>query len=260
MKYHLPKAPVLANEQTGEDIFLLTISSPEIAGEAQPGQFVHVRTSGGYEPLLRRPLSICQADRGRGIIRLWYQAVGRGTSCLSRLGSGDSIDVIGPLGKGFDIDINGKKNGLVGGGMGIAPLLFLAGRLLENNSVTAFFGAKSAGQLPPDTLLPAVEYHPATEDGSHGYRGMITALLPEWIEREKPDRLYACGPKGLLREVVRIGDRYRLPLQVSLETVMACGVGACLGCACAKSAAGEEVWLKACQDGPVFWSQEVRWS
>lgn len=260
MKYHLPKTPVLANEQTGEDIFLLSLRAAEIAGEAQPGQFVHLKASEGIEPLLRRPLSICRVDRGRGVIQLWYQAVGRGTSYLSQLASGDSLDLIGPLGRGFDVEITGKKTALVGGGMGIAPLIFLAGVLREHNDVTAFFGGKKAAQMPPDILLPAVLYHSATEDGSHGYRGLVTALLPEWIEHEKPDRIYACGPKGMLREMVAIAGAYRLPLQVSLETVMACGVGACLGCACAKSATGEDDWLKACQDGPVFWSQEVKWS
>jgi len=259
VKYHLPAALVAGNEQTGEDTFLLSIISPEIAREAQPGQFVHIRTLGASDPLLRRPVSICQADRELGTIRLWYQVVGKGTNFLSRHQNGDTLDLIGPLGKGFDTGIRGKKTALIGGGVGIAPLLFLARELAKNNSVTAFFGGKQAGLLPPPSLLPAVPCHIATEDGSLGHKGLVTELLPAWIEREKPDILYSCGPRGMLLEVVRLARRYGTPLQVSLEAVMACGVGACLGCTCEKSAAGEDGWLKACQDGPVFWDREVRW-
>ena len=210
---------------------------------------------------MRRPLSICRADRELGMVQFWYQAVGKGTRLLSGLRSGDTLDVIGPLGKGFDAGISGKKAALVGGGMGIAPLLFLSVELATtSNNITAFFGGKHAGQLPPPFLLPAIECRLATEDGSLGRRGLVTELLPEWIEREKPDLLYSCGPKGMLLEVVKIARRYGLPLQVSLEAMMACGVGACLGCACEKSASREEGWLKACQEGPVFWAGEVSWS
>lgn len=260
MKYHIPEAPVIANEQTGEGLYLLTLRSEAIAREARPGQFVHLRAGIGHEPLLRRPISICRADRELGTVRLWYQVVGRGTSYISSLKSGDSLDLIGPLGRGFEAGITGKKAALIGGGMGIAPLIFLGLKLQENNNVTAFFGGKNAGQLPPPALLDGLPYRPATEDGSLGHQGLVTALLPDWIEREKPDLLYSCGPRGMLHEVVRIANRYQLPLQVSLETVMACGIGACLGCVCEKSASGEEGWLKACKDGPVFWSDEVKWS
>lgn len=257
MKYHMPDAVIISHEQTGESIFLLSIEAPNIAKEASPGQFVHVRTSKGYDPLLRRPLSVCQVDRRRGLILLWYMAVGKGTRLLSGLKTGDNLDVLGPLGKGFDTDLAGKRVFLVGGGMGLAPLLFLAAEMMANNEVIAFFGAKSKGYFPPQKLMPSLHCEFSTEDGSKGYCGLVTDLLKRRLEQEKPDRVYACGPSGLLREVVLVTKRYNLPLQVSLEALMSCGVGACLGCACESSQDGNAGWLKVCRDGPVFWAQEV---
>lgn len=257
MKHHLPAARIRKHQETGQDILLLEIEAPEIAQAALPGQFVHIRVSRQLDPLLRRPVSICGIDRLQGLIRLWYQVVGKGTRLLSALSGDATIDVIGPLGRGFDMDIQRKKVVLIGGGMGIAPLLFLGGELAENNSVMSFFGAKSSGQLPGPPLTPAVGCSVATEDGSAGHKGLVTELLADRLKKERPDRIYACGPRGMLAGVAQLARQYGIPLQVSLEAYMACGVGACLGCTCAKSRKDEETWLKACQDGPVFWEEEV---
>ncbi len=257
MKYHLPEARVIGQQLTGQGIYLLNILAPEIADLAQPGQFVNIRSTRQLDPLLRRPLSICGVDRNEGLIRLWYQVVGKGTQLMCELLPGETLDMIGPLGRGFKADLTGKKAGLIGGGMGIAPLLFLGGELAKSNSVMAFFGGRNIEQLPKQGFMPKIPCQFATEDGTAGYKGLVTDLFAKWLEQESPDMLYACGPKGMLVQVVRLARQYGIPLQVSLEAVMACGVGACLGCTCAKSSKDEEGWLKACQDGPVFWEQEV---
>ena len=257
MKYHLPEARICGHKQTGADLYLLDFHAPEIAAVAQPGQFVHIRVSGQLDPLLRRPFSICGVDRDAGLVRFWYQVIGKGTKLMSGLAIGEALDVIGPLGKGFKTDLIGKKAALIGGGMGIAPLLFLGGELAKNNSVTAFFGGRNKELLPKQSLLPVLSCRFATDDGSAGYKGLVTELLAEWLKKETPDILYACGPRAMLSEVARLARQEGIPLQVSLEATMACGVGACLGCTCGKSRTDKGIWLKACQDGPVFWEQEV---
>lgn len=284
MKYHV-QARIAGNSRTGEGIFLLTLEAPDIAAAAQPGQFIHLRCGEGLDPLLRRPFSIYGTDRATGCVLIWYQVVGKGTALLAQKKKGDVLDVLGPLGRGFHTDLSGKTVWLAGGGMGAAPLMFLAATLAEKNSVQGFFGARTQSQLPPGLLarpaeLPAAppEYFVrssghsalpplvATEDGSAGFRGLVTELLQQKIDTEperKPDMLYACGPQAMLKKVAGTARQHGVPLQVSLEAAMACGVGACLGCTCAKSAEsakGGSAWLKACQDGPVFWAEEVEWA
>lgn len=292
MKYHVPQARVVSQQKVGANVFVLTIESAEIAREASPGQFAHLRCHSGFDPLLRRPLSIYQVERAAGLVSFCYQVVGKGTKLLSELQAGAVLDVLGPLGNGFATEIKGKKVGLVGGGMGVAPLIFLGKQLAQQNQVQAFWGARNKELLPP--LAQEADHFPfflATEDGSAGRRGLVTALLEEWLAKEIPARLYACGPRPMLAAVARLARERGIPLQVSLEAVMACGVGACLGCTCAKaetkkqdegdpqdtqhtehtqptpedtvteigSAERAEKRVKVCQDGPVFWAEEVRW-
>lgn len=258
MIIHEQQAQVMSNQHTGGTNHLLVIKSLDIALRSQPGQFVHLRCSKGLDPLLRRPLSICLADPIQGLVYLWYQVVGKGTELLSALQPGDTVDLMGPLGRGFQ-QVAGKKVVLVGGGMGIAPLIFLGHALAGNNQAVAFFGARSEEHLPPRELFPPVEGFLATEDGSAGYQGFVTTLLEDWLEMEEPELIYACGPQGMLKQVVDLAEKEGISLQVSLETVMACGVGACLGCTCESARGKGDSWLKVCQDGPVFWAQEVNW-
>lgn len=257
MIIHDRQAQVVSNQHTGGVNYLLVLKSLDIALRASPGQFVHLRCTKGLDPLLRRPISICLTDPQKGLVYLWYQVVGKGTKLLSNLKPGDTVDLMGPLGRGFT-PVEGQKIALIGGGMGIAPLILLGHTLAEHNQAAAFFGARSAEHLPPRDLFPPMEGFLATEDGSAGYQGFVTELLEEWITLEKPDLLYACGPQGMLKQVAAMAKKTGIPLQVSLETVMACGVGACLGCTCESARQGDS-WLKVCQDGPVFWAQEVKW-
>lgn len=257
MIIHERKAQVVSNEHTGGTNYLLVIKSPDIALRACPGQFVHLRCTRGLDPLLRRPISICLVNPKEGLVYLWYQVVGKGTEMLKSLKPGDTVDLMGPLGKGFNL-VEGKNIALVGGGMGIAPLVLLGQALAAQNQVSVFFGGRSAEHLPPRDLFPPVEGFLATEDGSAGYQGFVTTLLTDWLETEKCDLIYACGPHGMLKQVKTIADKAGIPLQISLETVMACGVGACLGCTCEGARQGDS-WFKVCQDGPVFWAEEVKW-
>lgn len=260
MKYHVTDARVISQEKTAEGQYLLILHCPDIAWEAQAGQFVHIRCSPGYDPLLRRPLSICLARPEEGLLYLWYQVVGKGTELLKELLAGEKLDIMGPLGRGFETGQRGRNIVLIGGGMGIAPLIFLGYTLAQGNEITAFFGARSGEHLPPPGLWPDnFPYQTATDDGSAGYRGLVTDILPPWRAGDKPDIIYACGPHAMLVRVADMAHRLDIPLQVSLETAMACGVGACLGCTCQEAGGVEGGWLKVCQDGPVFWSREVKW-
>lgn len=257
MKYHLPNAVVIEQVRTDNKIYALTFLAPEIAREAQPGQFVHVKTGDTYDPLLRRPLSICKVSPEMGEVTLWYQVVGKGTELLSRLREGDLLDVIGPLGRGFDTDIQAEKIFLVGGGIGIAPLIFLQDRLKKNNQTEAFFGGKNRKMLQGLSLLSSEGYKAATEDGSSGYKGFVTDLVQQAMQEEKPARIYTCGPTQMMEKVIILARNAGIPLQISLEAVMACGVGTCLGCTCRDAGKKDDSWVKVCKDGPVFWEQEV---
>lgn len=258
MKYHIPSAIITGQERTGPGIYLLTVLTPEISQEAQPGQFVHVRVTESLDPLLRRPISICQVDRDKGLVMLWYQVVGKGTRILSHLKTNDRLDIIGPLGNGFATAFTGKSFLLVGGGMGIAPLINLAEKLSKENKVKACWGVKNKHQLPPQKLLPRIEYEVATDDGSHGYQGFVTDLIEPRLKQHNYDGVYACGPRVMLQKTADLTRKFKLPLQVSLESFMACGLGACLGCTCEASQGPGQGWLKVCQDGPVFWDWEVK--
>lgn len=257
MKYQVI-AQVQSQVMTGENICLLTLKCPEIARVAQPGQFVHLRTTSGQDPLLRRPISIFLAQPEAGLLYLWYQVVGKGTKLISQLKAGDTVDLLGPLGRGFTVR-DGQRAALIGGGMGIAPLIFLGHKLSAQSTTTAFFGGRSAQNMPPTELRPSLDTILATEDGSVGRKGFVTDALASWLEKERPDILYACGPQGMLDKIYLLAKEFNIPLQVSLETTMACGVGACLGCTCEKAIADDGTWLKVCQDGPVFWAEEVKW-
>jgi dihydroorotate dehydrogenase electron transfer subunit len=259
VKYHVPDALVLRQDRIGQNIYALTIESREIAHEAQPGQFVHLRCGQGDDPLLRRPLSINDVQREKGYVTFWYQVVGKGTKFLSQVQAGECLDVMGPLGHGFQTDLSGKKVGLIGGGMGIAPLIFLGRELVQKNEVQAFWGGRSRELLPRFASNVEFPYELVTEDGSSGKQGLVTELLAEYLSREQFDLLYACGPRPMLAEVARLARQEQIPLQVSLETVMACGVGACLGCTCEGAGQAEDKRFKVCQDGPVFWAEEVNW-
>jgi len=245
---------ILEHRHFNEFYSLLTIEVPEIAMYAKPGQFVMVacREQGSLDPLLRRPLSLHDILADEGRIQLLYQLRGRGTAWLRRRQPGEELSLLGPLGQGCRLPPEVQRAVLVGGGIGNAPLLPIARVLAQVEVESRFFtGARSASNLvgiEPIAEL-GIPVHICTEDGSSGQRGLVTAALAAYLEQEKPDYLYACGPLPMLREVVKLASQYGLPGQVSLEETMACGIGICLGCNCGGK--------KVCQQGPVFAIEEV---
>jgi dihydroorotate dehydrogenase electron transfer subunit len=270
---------VVSNVEVMPGIHLMWIEAPDIAVTAQPGQFITVRC-GNFT--LRRPLSIHQSrfdrDSGEGEIALLFNVTGKGTLWLSQRQTGEKIDILGPLGKGFGIPLT--KSGqskhllLVAGGIGIAPLVFLMQCASSQHQITLIHGASTAAQLYPfssagtqrSKLLPlvkGVQFVPVTEDGSAGKKGMATDILPDFLDWA--DQLYACGPVDMYKATAEMS--HRVPMQsgrsnlklrkcqVSLEVRMGCGFGACYSCTINTKKGLKQV----CRDGPVFELDDIIW-
>lgn len=250
----LEKAVVVDNVKIGSDVNKLVLYSPDISGQADPGQFVHLRIEDSIDPLLRRPFGIAEVNLRDHTISIYCRIVGRGTFLLAGLRKNDIVDCLGPLGRGFDL--NCERPLLIGGGMGSAPLLYLAQRLCPR-PVTVLLGGRTKGELFWARLFSEScrSIRVTTDDGSQGTRGTVTDVLPEILEQEF-DRVYTCGPRSMMQNVVAQIQRANIPCQVSLEEHMACGLGACLSCTCE---ATDKTRKKVCLDGPVFWSEEVIW-
>ncbi len=234
---------------------LIWLRCPEIAREAHPGQFVMVRC--GEECLLPRPFSIHQVDE-RGNMALFFAVWedGKGTQWLSERRIGDEIELWGPLGHGFSIQPKAHNLLLVAGGIGIAPLFFLAEEAAnKGESVTLLLGAATASQLYPTHLLPPqIKLITTTEDGTAGEKGMITDLLPAYAG--SADQVFACGPMPMYRNMALNKQRLNgKPVQISLEVRMGCGLGVCYGCT-VKTRNGLE---QVCRDGPVFDLDDILW-
>lgn len=247
-------ASLTSNSEVMPGVYLIWLESPEIASTANPGQFVMVRC--GNELLLRRPLSIHQVDKTRSRLALLFAVVGKGTSWLSQRQAGDSIDVFGPLGNGFSVRPNSKNLLLVAGGMGIAPLCFLAQEASKQGcSIKLLLGGRTAVQLYPGDLLPSgIDTIYATEDATFGRRGRVTVLVPDYFDWA--DQVFACGPLLMYRNLAENFPQLKKPVQVSLEMRMGCGLGVCYGCTIKTRSGLKQV----CQDGPVFnLSDIVQW-
>jgi len=247
-------AAVISNNEVMPGVYLIWLDYPPIASQAQPGQFVMVRC--GEDTLLRRPLSVHQADGGE--MALLLTIVGKGTHWLSQCQAGDNIDLLEPLGNGYSVHPGSHNLLLVAGGIGIAPLRFLAQQAPNRGcSVTLLLGASTAAQLYPEHLLPSeVKLIIATEDGSAGKKGMITDLLPEYIGWA--DQIFACGPMPMYRNMALRRKEFKLegkPIQISLEVRMGCGLGVCYGCT-VKTRSGLK---QVCKDGPVFNLEDICW-
>ncbi len=256
-----PRARI-TRRQSWESYHLLALHSPRIAADAAPGQFVMIRASEAFHPLLRRPFSVHAVSGPE--LSVFFQSVGTGTRLLGRTAVGQSLDILGPLGRGFDLDrdLSGRRMGLVGGGRGIAPLVFLAERLRQKRAqVRIYYGGRTLQDLVLKTELLAADIDLAcsTEDGSHGYHGLVTDCLQADWDDFSPDRLYACGPDGMLRTVGRMSRAYGIPAELSLESIMGCGIGACWGCVHKIRRRDEAAWTKICEHGPVFPAEAVIW-
>ena len=255
-------ASVIANDEIADLVYVIRLEEPEQARDVRPGQFVHVKCSMMADPLLRRPLSVLRTGanpRNRlpaGQYDVLYDVVGRGTDLLTHLRPGDLVDVLGPLGQPFQIERTTNRLLLVGGGVGIVPLVALAEEALRRQlEVTLLAGFRNARKAFPANLVPEeVEYVVATEDGSLGQAGLVTALIPSYLTWA--DQLCACGPKPMLKELTELPGNRTLPIQIAMEEHMGCAMGVCLGCVVPT----RHGYQRVCRDGPVFPLEEMVWS
>jgi dihydroorotate dehydrogenase electron transfer subunit len=264
--------------------WLQAFHAPALATGARAGQFVHVRPGDWSGLVLRRPFSINTSDAATGILTVHFRTVGRGTEWFTRLRPGDVIDMLGPLGRPFEVDPRSRHLLLVAGGLGIAGLRMLADEAIrDGRSVVLLFGAATAREVYPSSLLPdEIEYVVATDDGTLGHHGLVTDLFTGY--EAWADQAFACGPKPMLSALARLasGRRQRLGvatlgrkrgggkpvaagsaearrkafLQVSMEQHMGCAVGACLGCVVMGSSGAPQ---RVCREGPVFAADEIDW-
>jgi len=257
--------PIQHIKTIAADIYLLRFTSGPIAVQSRPGQFVMVRPPKFSEPLLPRPFSIHRVQGDQ--VELLFKVVGQGTRQLADLKKGDLLEVRGPLGQGFNFNIN-QTPILVAGGIGVAPLLFLAETWRHSQkknpkwSFKLFIGARNKAELLylKEFEQAGAEVFAATEDGSYGRKGLVTQLLTKTIKRPSPNpTLFVCGPNPMLKTVRNWAVQKGIPCQLSLETHMACGLGACLGCVVARKEGSGFSYVKVCQEGPVFEAREVFW-
>lgn len=245
-------AEILENVPRGSGVFRMSLDFPGLSRAAAPGRFVMVKVAEGLDPLLRRPFSIHDALPD-GTVALLYKVVGRGTEILSRKKAGERLSVLGPLGAGFNVEGIAGPVCLVGGGMGVAPLVFLA-RVLGRMNITGkvLLGGRSACDVFCADVFSGLGFETiiSTDDGSLGCCGFVTSPLGDVFNNEsgKP-AVFACGPHGMLKAVAVLCMENNVPCQVSLESVMACGMGACLGCALPRPGGGN---FHVCTDGPVM--------
>ena len=255
MKY-MEQARAVSQEQIAEGIFSLILQTEKIASSARPGQFVSVYCAQNSR-LLPRPISICDADPAAGQIRLVYRVAGKGTEEFSALRAGGSIRILGPLGNGFPLErmTQEKTALLVGGGIGIPPMLALARALPGNKEAVLGFRDR---QFLTDDLKKYANVRIATEDGSAGTKGNVLDVIRG--EKLKADVIYACGPTPMLRALAQYAGEHRIECYVSLEERMACGIGACLACVCKTRETDEHSRVnnrRICADGPVFRTDEI---
>lgn len=256
MKKRVEQAEVLEKRKLAKDVFMLVVKSPGIAAQCTPGQFVMLRLSRLADPLLRRPISIAGADAQNGAITLICRVVGHGTELLSMIATGEMLDIMGPLGKGFDL--SGKRPLLVGGGIGLAPLLFVSQHYCPD-PVEVLAGGRTSDELFWAGLFEhsCKKVHVTTDDGSLGICGTCADALPEVLKNGVYDMVMTCGPRPMMRRVAEEAAKLGICTQVSLEEHMACGLGACRACTCSSADGGTR---QVCKDGPVFWAEEVDWA
>ena len=236
------------------------LRSAEIMIQARPGQFVMIRVGTNTDPLLRRPFSIC-GTRGDDLFLILYKIVGKGTAIMSNAVKGEKLSVVGPLGRGFEPPEPGRKTLFVSGGIGVAPLVFL-GQAAKNN-VLFMAGYRSADEIVPmeQVGLNLTDISIATDDGTAGHPGFVTELLKTHLTgfAEDHPKIFACGPLPMLKQVAALTIERDIPCQVSLEANMACGLGACQGCAVRTSKDSNKIYYHVCRDGPVFDVNTLDW-
>ncbi|PKQ29992.1 MAG: dihydroorotate dehydrogenase electron transfer subunit [Actinobacteria bacterium HGW-Actinobacteria-10] len=252
----LENVTVFRNERIADGVGLLALHAPRCAREVRPGQFVHLRIASGTDFILRRPFSVHRASGET--IEILYQVLGTGTRAMSLLERDATLDLIGPLGTGWSIAPRMEHALIVTGGLGAAPLGMLAEELSAAGvAITVAMGAPCAERLVAREVYDAVARRVviATDDGSSGERGFVTVLTMRLLATESFDCVYVCGPEIMQRIVARQASAADVTCQVSLERLMACGIGACLSCVVST----RDGRKRACVDGPVFDAGDVLW-
>jgi len=250
---YIEKSRVESQTKINDNTFLLKVKSPSIAISASPGQFCNVKVSENTTPLLRRPFSICDVE-GESVYFL-FDIHGEGTKILSQKKIGDKLEILGPLGNGFQFQGDYETAIIIAGGLGSAPFPFLTKKLSDYKDVISLVGARNKDLVITHNLR---NVSVATDDGSIGFHGTVIDLLKRKIEALSKNkfRIFACGPNPMLKALQLYCNESNLDCQISLESVMACGFGICQGCPI-DSADGES-YLLVCKDGPVFDSKAVR--
>lgn len=278
MLYDL-KANIEINQQIAPSVYYLELAMPTIPAKLIPGHFLHIRLLGTTDPLLRRPLSVNRIiprkvkNKVINNIGIIYKTVGKGTSLLKEMAVGEQVDVLGPLGNGFNLNCLKPQQPiiLISGGMGIAPLIFLTQNLnksKQKRQITAFLGMDTKKNLIQADVLKKLgcAIHVSTDDGSQGFKGYVSQLLEKYLS--KPHTLnpspyiFACGPKPMLKAVGIVANKFAIAGQVSLDEMMGCGIGACLGCVIKTrdpKDSQQAVYKRICKDGPVFDINEILW-
>ena len=248
-------AKVISQKQIGEQIFDLLLET-KLAKDARPGQFVAVYPR-NESTLLPRPISICEADMHGGTLRLVYRVAGKGTAEFSTCKAGDELDILGVLGNGFPVDrVKGKRVFLMGGGIGIPPLLGLAKAIEGKKQI--LLGYRNKDLFLEEDMEKYGDVYVATEDGSVGTKGNVMDIIK--AHSLQADVIMACGPMPMLRAIKTYAAEQKIEAYISLEERMACGVGACLGCVCKTTREDAHSHVhnaRICTEGPVFEAGEV---
>ena len=257
-------AKVLKNDLITDDVYDLHLHAPEQVQKAKVGQFLSIYT-GSEAMLLPRPLSICEIDTKNGVFRVVYKAIGAGTQNIASFKPGDQARLLGAHGSSYKITDGHKKFAIVGGGLGVPPMLALAQKIraeVPEAKISVFLGFRSKEQviLDKDFETVADEVHVATDDGSFGTKGNAIELLRAH-GGSNADTLFGCGPHIMLKFLFKFADEFNLPCHVSIEERMACTVGACLACVCKIVWDSPEgfAYRRVCSTGPVFNAKELVW-
>ena len=267
------KSMVVSNVELSPGYFRMRMTAPHDLAAAAPGQFLMLKVSDAIDPLLRRPFGFFDVGTfsaeyaGCGTqcyCEILYKVVGKGTRMLCALHHGDLLDLLAPLGKGFELGPAGEEKILVGGGVGLAPLYYLAKELkARGEKVRLFAGGRNRDDILCITEFErlGVETYVSTDDGTLGESGLVTQVLERHLAKSGM-RIFACGPTPMLKAVALMAQGHGVPCQVSMEAYMACGVGACLGCVMKGAHHSDETpdYRCVCKDGPVFDSFELQWS
>ena len=256
------KAKLISKEELKPDIFKISVQADEIVKEAKPGHFIEIRVNDDIEPFLRRPISIHNMDREKGILEFIFQVKGKGTTILSNRKEGELIDIVGPLGYGPFKYSKSENMAVIGGGIGVFPLYELAKCAhSENKNVNVYLGFRNKDLVVLEEEFRQVANNVTitTDDGSYAEKGFAIDFLKKDVEEGKIDSIFACGPLPMLKAIREYAIEKNIPCQISLEEKMACGLGVCLGCAVKTATSPKEApeYWHVCKAGPVFQAKDV---